>query len=112
MNNTVRVPVIEQREGKPFNNYEKVGPFTLHESNKGSYFLYSVSVTGGINILKQASKPNLYDICHALKQAYNDKLISKEVFVDYRDKVEAYRADKYVPPASAPLKVVQKGKRK
>lgn len=88
MSNQVRVPHMEMRDGKPANNYIKVGPFTLHESNKGNYFLYTVRVTDDVVIYKRASRPNLYDICHALKEAFNEKRISKEVFLDYRDRAD------------------------
>jgi hypothetical protein len=94
MRNQVRCPSIEQREGKPFNSYEKLGPFTLRESNKGNYYLYEVAVTGGITILKQVSKPGFYDICHALRAALNDKLITLAVFDEYRKKADAYLAER------------------
>ena len=84
----VRHPFLELRAGKPTNNYHKVGPFTLRESNKGNYFLYTVCVTGGIEIYKQASWPSFYDICNALKAAFSSKLISKDLFREYQDKCD------------------------
>ena len=90
MNMKVRHPYLEARAGKQFNSYEKIGPFTLHESNKVNFFLYTVSVTGGIPIYKQASKPGFYDLCNALKEAYTSKRISKEVFREYQDKCELH----------------------
>jgi len=110
MNNQVRVPFIEQRVGKPFNKYDKVGPFTLQESNKGNYFLYTVLVTGGVCILKQASKPGFYDICHALKTAFNEKAITLEVFDDYRKKADAFIADNH--PDSIQARQAGKGRKK
>ena len=90
MNNQVRHPFLEQRAGKPFTTFEKIGPFTLRESNKGNYYLYTVAVTGGIEILKQASKPGFYDICNALKHTFNEKLINKELFREYQDKCQVH----------------------
>jgi hypothetical protein len=85
-NDGIRHPFLEVRAGKPFNNYIKMGPFTLHESNKGSYFLYTVCVTGGIEIHKEASRPSFYDLCVSLKHAYNIEKITKKVFQEYYEK--------------------------
>ncbi|HUW45087.1 MAG TPA: hypothetical protein VMW50_04745 [Dehalococcoidia bacterium] len=86
----VRHPFLEARAGRPFNNYYKEGPFTVHESNKVNFFLYTVSVTGGIVIYKEASRPSFYDICNALKSAYGSKHISKDLFREYQDKCELH----------------------
>lgn len=92
-NQVIRHPYLERLAGRKHTTYEKVGPFTLQESNKGSYYLYTVLVTGGVCIFKQASKPGFYDICHALRAAFNEKLITLEVFDEYRQKADAFIAE-------------------
>jgi hypothetical protein len=112
MNNQVRVPVMEQRDGKPVNNFIKVGPFTLHESNKGSYWLYTVKVTDGVVIYKQASRPNLEDIIHALHEAGHKKIISKEVFLDYNERAYRFWNEGGLEAKVQHHVAAQKGKRK
>ena len=62
-------PFQKQRDGKPAKTFEKVGPFTLMVTNHGFYETYEVQVTGGVTILKQASRPSLNDIGMALDSA-------------------------------------------
>ena len=62
-------PFMKQRNGKPAKVFEKVGPFTLMVTNHGFYETYEVQVTGGVTILKQASRPSLNDIGMALDSA-------------------------------------------
>jgi len=90
MNAQVKYPFQKQREGAPLNTYEKVGPFTLRISNKGFYEVYEVAVTGGVTILKQASRPGMYDICTALNHALMSGEITLKVFDNYRVEADQY----------------------
>lgn len=76
-------PFMKQRLGTPATVFEKVGPFTLKISNKGFYEVYEVAVTGGVVIIKQASRPGLEDICMALRHACGTEAIPYEVYDKY-----------------------------
>ncbi len=82
-------PYIELRNGSPRTTYENIGPFRLSKTRYNTYWLYTVCVTGEVPILKQASKPSLYDICHALSRARLDKRISQAVYEEYQPKADS-----------------------
>ncbi len=101
----LKYPFQKQRAGCPATVFEKVGPFTLKVSNKGFYEVYEVAVTGGVVIIKQASRPGLKDICNALRHACGSEAVSYEVYDKYMTGVNEFLAQQNQPT------VAKRGKR-
>jgi hypothetical protein len=84
MKSHTEYPFQKSRMGLPATVFEKLGPYTMKVSNKGFYELYEVTVTGGVLILKQASRPSIDDIHNALAHACGSGEISYEVYDKYK----------------------------
>ena len=79
-------PFMKQKLGKPMKVFEKIGPFTLIVTNHGFYETYEVKVTDGVSILKQASRPGVYEIACKLEEACDAGLVSYKVLDEYKRK--------------------------